>query len=193
MICRWIKGVCYAASRILASTRFPLTPCAEKSSSDLRREKAKHAKVSVFVCLLLMTSIALRAQTNPSDPIGDSFFPSELVMQHQQALGLSEEQKSFLKEEMRKGQLRFTELQWQLQDELEKMVAQVKTMAVERSLRVKRGIWGDYPSLAAERLVLEGNLDAPTDYRKVFATILARHCDVDPQPIVGVSELLGFM
>jgi Spy/CpxP family protein refolding chaperone len=62
----------------------------------------------------------------PPDPLGESLFPPELVMQHQQAIGLSEEQKNLIKAEVQKAQARFTELQWQLQSESETMVALVK-------------------------------------------------------------------
>ncbi len=47
-------------------------------------------------------------------------------MQHQQAIGLTDEQKEFFKSEFRKAQTRFTEMQWQMQDEAEKMVGLVK-------------------------------------------------------------------
>lgn len=66
------------------------------------------------------------AQQPDQDPIGQSFFPPELVIQHQEALGLSAEQKDAFKSEIRQAQLKFTELQWKLQDEMEKMVLLVK-------------------------------------------------------------------
>ena len=88
---------------------------------------------NIFVCALLLSSFALaraqqqpQPQPQPGDPLADSFFPPELVMQHQQAIGLTEEQKEFFKSEFRKAQIRFTEMQWQLQDEAEKMAALVK-------------------------------------------------------------------
>jgi Spy/CpxP family protein refolding chaperone len=94
-------------------------------------------KISVFGVLLFWGSIAVFSQ-QPSpgpqpgpDPIGESFFPPELVMQNQQALGLSDVQKNTLKAEIRKAQTRFTELQWQLQDESEKMIALVKEEHVD--------------------------------------------------------------
>jgi uncharacterized protein (DUF1501 family) len=59
--------------------------------------------------------------------------------------------------------------------------------------KVKKGMWGEYPSLEREKLVFDQNLNVTTDYRSVFATILARHLDVDPMPVVGVSQTLGFM
>src|SRR5262249_42811285 len=59
--------------------------------------------------------------------------------------------------------------------------------------RVRQGMWGLYPSLTSSKLVFNQNLDVTVDYRTVLATILARHFDVDPKPIVGVSQTLGFL
>jgi Spy/CpxP family protein refolding chaperone len=76
--------------------------------------------------LLLLAGTALAAAQNPSDdPLRDHFFPPELVMQNQQALGLSDDQRSALKAELRQAQQRFTELQWKLDDEMERFVALV--------------------------------------------------------------------
>lgn len=85
---------------------------------------------TVSICLLLLCP-TLQAQQQPNDPLGDSLFPPELVMQNQQAIGLTEEQKNTLKADLRKAQMRFTELQWQLQDETEKLVALVKQDRVD--------------------------------------------------------------
>ncbi len=88
-------------------------------------------KLKIIVLCLLVASQSASAQQKPHDPVGESFFPPELVMQHQQAIGLTDEQKESLKAELRKAQLKFTELQWQLQDEVEKMVALVKQDQVD--------------------------------------------------------------
>jgi uncharacterized membrane protein len=60
-----------------------------------------------------------------------NLFPPEAVMQHQQAVGLSEEQKNNLKVEVRQAQLKFTELQWTLQDEMERLVSLLKQPKVD--------------------------------------------------------------
>jgi len=79
------------------------------------------------VCLMILGMAgAAGAQQPEQDPIGQSFFAPELVIQHQEAIGLSAEQKDSLKTEIRQAQLKFTELQWKLQDEMEKMVSLVK-------------------------------------------------------------------
>ncbi|MFQ5663944.1 MAG: Spy/CpxP family protein refolding chaperone [Terriglobia bacterium] len=55
------------------------------------------------------------------DPIRESLFPPELVMRHQRAIGLEPEQKAYIRKQMRQAQLRFTELQWELEDAAETM------------------------------------------------------------------------
>ncbi|GAC1620894.1 MAG: hypothetical protein NVS9B13_11720 [Candidatus Acidiferrum sp.] len=89
---------------------------------------------SSFLCacvLLFLAASGARAQQPDQDPIGQSFFAPELVIQHQEAIGLNEEQKTYLKTEIRQAQLKFTEWQWKLQDEMEKLVTLVKQPQVE--------------------------------------------------------------
>ena len=87
-------------------------------------------KVSILCALLLCVSLSVTAQ-QPQDPIGENIFPPELIMQNQQALGLTEDQKTYLKSELRKAQQSFTDLQWQLQDEVEKMASLLKQDQVD--------------------------------------------------------------
>lgn len=81
--------------------------------------------------LILLLLVPLAAQQPPEDPLRDVLFPPEAVMQHQQALGLSDEQKNNLKVEIRQAQLKFTELQWTLQDEMEHLVSLLKQAKVD--------------------------------------------------------------
>ena len=84
--------------------------------------------------VVLLVAGALGAQPQPpQDPLRDTLFPPEAIMQHQQALGLSEEQKNNFKTEVRQAQLKFTELQWTLQDEVERMVALLKQSRVDET------------------------------------------------------------
>ncbi len=86
------------------------------------------------LCILLLSFSAVRAQQQPQpDPFAGNLFPPELIMQHQQALGLSEEQKNFLKAELRKMQIRLPELQWDLQDEMEKLTTLMKQDQVDEA------------------------------------------------------------
>lgn len=83
----------------------------------------------LILSLLLFSPLA--AQQPPEDPLRDVLFPPEVVMQHQQAVGLSDEQKNTLKIELRQAQMKFTELQWTLQDEMEHLVALLKQSKVD--------------------------------------------------------------
>src|SRR5271155_2291588 len=87
----------------------------------------------LLICALmfLATGAARGQQQSDQDPIGQNFFAPELVIQHQEAIGLNDEQKTYLKTEIRQAQLKFTELQWKLQDEMEKLVSQVKQPHVD--------------------------------------------------------------
>ena len=84
-----------------------------------------------FCALLVLTVATARAQQPDQDPIGQNFFAPELVMQNQSAISLTDEQKTYLKTEIRQAQLKFTESQWKLQDEMEKLVSLVKQPHVE--------------------------------------------------------------
>ncbi|SRR5713226_1860017 len=95
-------------------------------------------KVLGLLGLLLLVATSSWAQQPPGpvhpipvDRLGENLFPPDLVMQHQQALGLSEEQRTFIKGEIQAAQVRFTELQWQLQSEMETIVALVKQERVD--------------------------------------------------------------
>jgi Spy/CpxP family protein refolding chaperone len=86
--------------------------------------------LSILALALLLTP-ALRAQQPEPDPMGQNLFAPDLVMQHQEAIALTEDQKIYLKTEIRQAQLKFTEWQFKLQDEMEKMVALTKQPHIE--------------------------------------------------------------
>ena len=55
----------------------------------------------------------------PPDMLDNSVFPPDVIMQHQRELGLTDEQKAFMRGEINKTSARFNDLQWQLQDAME--------------------------------------------------------------------------
>jgi uncharacterized protein (DUF1501 family) len=58
---------------------------------------------------------------------------------------------------------------------------------------VKGGLYGEYPSLAPEKL-LEGDLHYNNDFRGTYATLLDRWLGLDAKPIVGGTfEQLDFL
>ena len=66
----------------------------------------------------------------PGDPLGEVMFPPEMIMQHQRELGLTDEQKTFMRDEIQKTTTRFNELQWQLQDAMEALHETMKGNSV---------------------------------------------------------------
>ena len=106
--------------------------------------------ILALATLMLSASTALRAQQpGGQDPIGANLFPPELVMQHQQEIGLTDEQRSYITGEIQQAQKRATDLQWQLQREVETMagllqhdtVDEARTMAqLDRVLAAEREI-----------------------------------------------------
>ena len=76
---------------------------------------------------LLFSALSLSAQQSPApDPVSELMFPPELVMSHQNEIGLGDAQKTYLRGEVLKAQTRFTQLQWQLQEDIEGLVGLLK-------------------------------------------------------------------
>jgi len=67
----------------------------------------------------------------PMDPLGDVMFPPELIMAHAREIGLTDEQKAFMRGEIQKTTTRFLELQWQLQDAMEALHQIMKPNSVD--------------------------------------------------------------
>jgi Spy/CpxP family protein refolding chaperone len=86
------------------------------------RNRFRLAAASLFI---LVSSLGAQ-QPPASDPLNDLLFPPDLVMARQNALGLSDAQKTYLRAEVSKAQTRFTELQWQLQDAMEGLTGLLK-------------------------------------------------------------------
>ena len=65
------------------------------------------------------------------DPLGDVMFPPDMIMGHARELGLTDEQKAFMRGEIQRTTTRFLELQWQLQDAMEALHQTMKPNAVD--------------------------------------------------------------
>ena len=98
--------------------------------------KARPGLVVLLVAGVLLSVVFTSAQQPQqlpqpeNDPIGEAMFPPELVMQHQREIGLTDEQKAFMRGEIQRVTVRFNELQWQLQDAVEALGSTMKESAV---------------------------------------------------------------
>ena len=71
-----------------------------------------------------------RTPRPPHDPLGNDMFPPEMIMQHQRELGLTEQQKTYMRGEIGKTSARFNDLQWQLHDAMEALHETMKANVV---------------------------------------------------------------
>ena len=109
--------------------------------------------ISVFTAATLLSVMLVAAQQPqppqprqqqqrppppPPDPLGDALFPPDMVMQHQRELGLTEEQKTFMRGEINRTTTRFNELQWQMQDAMEALHETMKANSVNEQLALSQ-------------------------------------------------------
>lgn len=89
------------------------------------------SRIFCLLATLFLTIAVAHAQPAPPaqpesgpglDAFARNFYPPEMIMRNQEALQLTDEQGAYFKTELRKAQMTFTELQWKLQDETEKLM-----------------------------------------------------------------------
>ena len=66
---------------------------------------------------------------NP-DPLANLMFPPDMIMSHMRELGLTDEQKAFMRAEIQKTTASFQELQWKLQDQMDVLHDTMKSTSV---------------------------------------------------------------
>ena len=88
----------------------------------------------LFITLLFLNISAFAQQPPPNDdPIGRQLFPPEMVMGHQEELGLQEKQRAAIRSEVHKVQSRFVDLQWQLSEDTEKMASLLRSTPIDEA------------------------------------------------------------
>ena len=102
-----------------------------------------------FALALVCLTVSSLAGQEPEPEFAKHLFPPELVMQHQQSIRLTPEQRTSITKEIRDLQLKVIELQWKMQDEAQKLtelvqgskVDEAQTLAqVDRVLGIEREI-----------------------------------------------------
>ncbi|NNF34692.1 MAG: hypothetical protein HKN68_11310 [Saprospiraceae bacterium] len=87
----------------------------------------------LFGALLLINSQGLRAQSSSSDqdPLQKYIYPPELIMNNQQKIGLSDEQREMIIGIVSESQEKFNVFQWDLQSQSEVFVGIIKQENVD--------------------------------------------------------------
>ena len=95
--------------------------------------------------LALMLSIPFAAAAQPpgpggppgpgphDDPLAQSFFAPELVMEHQGEIGLQESQRTAIQEELQKTQAIFLDRQWKLAAEVERLKKLIDASSIDEA------------------------------------------------------------
>ena len=87
-------------------------------------------------CLaLLLAGGAARAQQpqKPEDAIAALLFPPELVMQHQQKIGLKPAQRTAITSAIQEVQAKVIDVQWRMQEEMQKLLELLQGTPVNES------------------------------------------------------------
>ncbi len=99
--------------------------------------KTKSA-IMLAIVLLIATVVLAQQSRQPAppphpDPLAHAMFPPELIMGHARELGLTDEQKAFMRSEIQKTTASFQDLQWKLQDQMELLHETMKSATVNES------------------------------------------------------------
>lgn len=93
----------------------------------------------LLAALSLLMAMVASAQQPPQpprpddDPVGRQLFPPEMIMGHQEELGLKEAQRTAIRTEVSKVQGHFVDLQWQLSAEAEKLAGLLRAMPIDEN------------------------------------------------------------
>jgi Spy/CpxP family protein refolding chaperone len=101
----------------------------------------KTPRVSLAVALVVLAVGAAGAQQPqspqpgqpPEDPLARVLFPPELVMQHQQDIGLRPEQRATITKAIQDFQTKVVDLQWRMQDQSQRLAALLDKPAVDQT------------------------------------------------------------
>ncbi len=74
--------------------------------------------------MLVLSTMALAQPPGPGDhdPLAEFVFPPELILENQRRIDLDDDQRSRIRQEILEAQRRFTELEWELEDGMERMM-----------------------------------------------------------------------
>lgn len=90
-------------------------------------------KQYLLIASLLFVGALVWAQPSHNDPLGENLFPPEFIIGHGEAIGLSDEQTTSLRQEIQKAHERFSGMHEKLQKEVEALGALLKKERVDET------------------------------------------------------------
>jgi Spy/CpxP family protein refolding chaperone len=88
---------------------------------------------ALFLLALLPAAAPARAEEGGDDPFARYLFPPDRIMSHSLEIGLEDAQKAAIKNEVQKAQSKFTDAQFELQAEGEKMIRLLQEKPVDEA------------------------------------------------------------
>jgi Spy/CpxP family protein refolding chaperone len=82
---------------------------------------------------LLVCGMPCHGETPGDDPIAQILFPPELIMRYHSEIGLDDAQSKAIKDAIQKAQSRFTDLQWEMQSQVEKLAQSLRANPVDEA------------------------------------------------------------
>jgi Spy/CpxP family protein refolding chaperone len=93
----------------------------------------KQKTILLAITLWACVSAFAYAQATPGrDPVAEALISPDIVMAHQEALGLSDAQRKTIQADAQSAQQRFSSLQWQLAAASEKLVGLLKQSQIDQ-------------------------------------------------------------
>jgi len=88
--------------------------------------------------LLIVLFCACVIAPAQDDPVADHFVPPEQIMRHQSELRITATQREEIKQQVRNAQMRFTELQWNLQADMEALSKLLENRNISESAVIEQ-------------------------------------------------------
>jgi Spy/CpxP family protein refolding chaperone len=88
---------------------------------------------ALALALSLCLAASAAAQGSGPDAVGDALIPPDVIMSHQDDLGLSDQQKTAIQGDVQRAQVRFVQLQWRLSSAVEKLATLLKQPHIDES------------------------------------------------------------
>jgi Spy/CpxP family protein refolding chaperone len=88
---------------------------------------------ALALALSLCMAASAAAEGNGPDPVGDALIPPDVIMSHQDDLGLSDEQKAAIQADVQRAQMRFVQLQFRLSNAVEKLGTLLKQSHIDET------------------------------------------------------------
>ena len=109
--------------------------------------------------MLFVLALMMPPPGPPEDPIGQRLYPPELIMSHQQELGIDDKQRDAIVKEVQNAQALITKLSWQMQSQVEQFAKLLEAPHVDEAKALAQ----------ADKV-----MNAERDVKKAHLTLLIR-------------------